>query len=154
MKNWKAIMSVSLALALPAGNLCAYSMPVLADEKSVPLSVEEYTLIESDFLAFEKDRKVANEDEAKELIRSLDLNLDPDAFDFVREIEDPAGNNYRYESGWLYSPDYMAEDIWYLSLAETNLTSILNADGYPAGVYRVAFYVDGLLADEFSFELK
>ena len=48
----------------------------------------------------------------------------------------------------------MAEDIWYLSLAETNLTSILNADGYPAGVYRVAFYVDGLLADEFSFELK
>ena len=47
-----------------------------------------------------------------------------------------------------------AEDIWYLSLAETNLTSILNADGYPAGVYRVAFYVDGLLADEFSFELK
>ena len=69
-------------------------------------------------------------------------------------LTDPNGNNYRYESGWLYSPDYMAEDIWYLSLAETNLTSILNADGYPAGVYRVAFYVDGLLADEFSFELK
>ena len=94
MKNWKAIMSVSLALALPAGNLCAYSMPVLADEKSVPLSVEEYRLIETDFMSFEKDQKVANEDEAKELIRSLDLNLDPDAFDFVREIEDPAGNNY------------------------------------------------------------
>ena len=102
MKNWKAIMSVSLALALPAGNLCAYSMPVLADEKSVPLSVEEYTLIESDFLAFEKDRKVANEDEAKELIRSLDLNLDPDAFDFVREIEDPAGNNY-YQFQQMYN---------------------------------------------------
>ena len=102
MKNWKVIMSVSLALALPAGNLCAYSVPVLGDEKAVPLSVEEYRLIESDFLPFEKDQKVANEDEAKELIRSLDLNLDPDAFDFVREIEDPAGNNY-YQFQQMYN---------------------------------------------------
>lgn len=69
-------------------------------------------------------------------------------------LTDPEGNNYRYESGWLYSPDYMTEDIWYLPLAETGLTSMLNTEGYPAGVYRVAFYVDGLLADEFTFELK
>lgn len=69
-------------------------------------------------------------------------------------LTDPNGNNYRYESGWLYSPDYMAEDIWYMPLSDTNLTAILNADGYPAGLYRVAFYVDGRLADEFSFELK
>ena len=69
-------------------------------------------------------------------------------------LTDPNGNNYRYESGWLYSPDYMAEDIWYMPLSDTNLTAILDADGYPAGVYRVAFYVDGMLADEFSFELK
>ena len=69
-------------------------------------------------------------------------------------LTDPEGNNYRYESGWLYSPDYMTEDIWYLPLAETGLTSMLNSEGYPTGVYRVAFYVDGLLADEFTFELK
>ena len=69
-------------------------------------------------------------------------------------LTDPNGNNYRYESGWLYSPDYMANDIWYIPLSDMNLTAILDADGYPAGVYRVAFYVDGMLADEFSFELK
>ncbi len=69
-------------------------------------------------------------------------------------LTDPNGNNYRYESGWLYSPDYMAEDIWYAPLSEMNLTTILDAEGYPAGVYRVAFYVDGMLGEEFSFELK
>ena len=69
-------------------------------------------------------------------------------------LTDPNGNNYRHESSWLYSPDYMAEDIWYISLADSGLTSILNAEDYPAGVYQMAFYVDGLLADEFSFELK
>ena len=69
-------------------------------------------------------------------------------------LTDPLGNNYRYESGWLYSPDYMAEDIWYIRLADTNLTDFLNRDGYPAGEYRVAFYIDDELADEFTFELK
>lgn len=69
-------------------------------------------------------------------------------------LTDPEGNNYRHESGWLYSPDYMAEDIWYIKLSETGLTAFLDQDGYPAGEYRMAFYVDGELADEFSFELK
>ena len=69
-------------------------------------------------------------------------------------LTDPEGNNYRYTSGWLYSPDYMEEDIWYLPLAETRLTDALNAGGYPAGVYRVAYYIEGELADAFEFELK
>ena len=69
-------------------------------------------------------------------------------------LTDPNGNNYRYESGWLYSPEYMQEDIWYLSLKDMGLTAGLNENGYPAGIYRVAFYVEGDLADEFSFELK
>ena len=69
-------------------------------------------------------------------------------------LTDPAGVNYRYESSWMYAPEYMAEDIWYLPLAETGLTESLNAGGYPKGVYRMAYYVDGFLADEFSFELK
>jgi hypothetical protein len=69
-------------------------------------------------------------------------------------LTDPNGNNYRYESGWLYSPAYMREDIWYLSLNDMGLTASLNQNGYPAGVYKVAFYVDGDLADEFTFELK
>ena len=69
-------------------------------------------------------------------------------------LTDPNGSNYRYESGWIYSPDYMAEDIWYLPLNDTRLTDALNANGYPAGVYRMAFYVDGDLGDAFEFELK
>ncbi len=69
-------------------------------------------------------------------------------------LTDPRGNNYRYESGWLYSPEYMAEDIWYILMSEMHLTDALDSDGYPAGKYQVAFYVDGQLADSFTFELK
>ena len=69
-------------------------------------------------------------------------------------LTDPNGNNYRYESGWIYSLEYMAEDIWYLPITDTGLTASLDANGYPKGTYQLAFFVDGALADEFSFELK
>ena len=69
-------------------------------------------------------------------------------------LTDPDGVNYRYESSWLYDPSYMNEDIWYLSMQETGLTSSLDQNGYPKGIYEVAFYVGGDLADQFSFELK
>ena len=69
-------------------------------------------------------------------------------------LTDPDGNNYRYESAWIYAPEYMAEDIWYLPLTDTGLTANLDANGYPKGTYQLAFYVDGALADSFSFELK
>lgn len=69
-------------------------------------------------------------------------------------LTDPNGNNYRYESAWAWSPEYMAEDIWSIPLKEMPLTDALNAGGYPKGVYRIAYYVDGKLADEFTFELK
>ena len=68
-------------------------------------------------------------------------------------LTDPDGNNYRYQSAWLYSPEYMAEDTWYIPVSES-LTASLDRTGYPAGVYKVAFYVDGKVADEFEFELK
>ena len=66
----------------------------------------------------------------------------------------PDGVNYRHESGWIYGPEYMAEDIWYLSLDDTGLIMSLNQNGYPRGIYRMAYYVDGDLADSFEFELK
>ena len=66
----------------------------------------------------------------------------------------PQGVNYRYESSWVYMPEYMKEDTWYISLGESGLTPELDRNGYPAGVYRIAFYVDGFLADAFEFELK
>ena len=107
---------------------------------------------------------VANEDVTEELLRSgrayfyshstYQVTEEIDNKSLLVTLTDPNGNNFRYESGWLYSPEYMQEDIWYLSLKETGLTATLDENGYPAGVYKVAFYVDGDLADEFTFELK
>ena len=69
-------------------------------------------------------------------------------------LTDPNGVTYAYGSTWVYMPECMAEDIWYLSLKEMGLTKGLDRNGYPAGVYRMAYYVDGDLADAFEFELK
>ena len=48
----------------------------------------------------------------------------------------------------------MTEDTWYLSLREIGLTEGLDKKNYPEGIYRVAYYVNGYLADTFEFELK
>lgn len=69
-------------------------------------------------------------------------------------LTDPEGVNYTYESRWIYGPEYMDEDTWYVPLDQVGLTTALNRNGYPKGVYRMAFYVDGDLADSFTFELK
>ena len=66
----------------------------------------------------------------------------------------PDGNCYSYHSNWSYLKECMTEDIWYLPLRETGLTEGLEHQDYPAGVYRMAYYVDGYLADTFKFELK
>ena len=69
-------------------------------------------------------------------------------------LTDPNGNNYQYTSLWIYAPQYMAEDVWYIALTENGLTTALDRNGYPKGVYRMAFYVNGDLADSLTFELK
>ena len=69
-------------------------------------------------------------------------------------LTDPEGNNYRYESGWIYDPSYMADDTWAVALKDTDLLEFLNDSGYPAGIYEIAMYIGGKLADSFTFELK
>jgi hypothetical protein len=69
-------------------------------------------------------------------------------------LTDPKGNNYRYESSWVYGPEYMEADIWYIPLKDMELTERLDRYGYPKGVYEVAYYIEGELADAFTFELK
>ena len=64
----------------------------------------------------------------------------------------PDGNNYRYESSWYYLPDYNEKDEWYVALDVTGLTTMMGGN-YPAGTYEVCMYVDGKLADGFSFTL-
>ncbi len=69
-------------------------------------------------------------------------------------LTDTNGVNYTYESSWIYIPECMTDDLWYLSLQDAGLTAALDRNGYPAGTYRMAYYVDGDLADAFEFELK
>ena len=69
-------------------------------------------------------------------------------------LTDPEGVNYRYESNWIYAPEYMTRDVWFVSLKESGLTDDLDLNGYPRGVYRMAFYVNGDLADTLEFELQ
>ena len=66
----------------------------------------------------------------------------------------PDGVCYSHNTGWSYLKECMAEDTWYLSLKEIGLTEGLEQKNYPEGIYRVAYYVNGYLADTFEFELK
>ena len=68
-------------------------------------------------------------------------------------LTDPAGNNYRYESGWYYDPEIMDEDAWYVTLADSGLFQMLDQSGYPQGTYTMNMYIDGKFADSFTFEL-
>ena len=70
-------------------------------------------------------------------------------------LTDPQGVNYRWESSWVYSPAYMEGDIWYISLRDSGLLSFLeNRNQDIRGVFQMAYYVNGDLADCFEFELK
>ena len=74
-------------------------------------------------------------------------------FTLLISLTAPDGSNYRYESGWYYDPSVMEKDEWYTLLSETTLLDMLNEAGYPAGTYEMAMYIEGKLADSFSFEL-
>lgn len=69
-------------------------------------------------------------------------------------LTDPHNNNFRYVSYWVYGPEYMEADIWYIPLKDMELTGWLDANGYPKGTYEIAYYIGGDLADSFTFELK
>ena len=74
-------------------------------------------------------------------------------FTLLISLTAPDGSNYRYESGWYYDPSVMEKDEWYTLLSETTLLDMLNESGYPKGTYEMAMYIEGKLADSFSFEL-
>ena len=84
---------------------------------------------------------------------SYDVEEQIDGLTLLVSRTTPAGENYRYVSGWIYDPAYEKEDTWFVSMDDTGLLDNLNQDGYPAGKYELAFYVDGKLGDAFFFEL-
>ena len=65
----------------------------------------------------------------------------------------PDGNIYHYESGWYYDPAIMEKDEWYTDMDSTGLLEMLNRNGYPRGTYELAMYIDGKLADSWTFDL-
>ena len=84
---------------------------------------------------------------------SYQVNKKMDGFSLLVALTAPDGSNYRYESQWYYDPEIMGEDEWYVSMMDTGLLDMLNQNGYPDGIYEMAMYIDGKLADSFSFEL-
>ena len=69
-------------------------------------------------------------------------------------LTDPLGNNYTYESIWYFDRSLQEDDTWYVSLQKTGMTEFLDENGYPAGTYRLDYYIGGKLADVITFELK
>ena len=65
----------------------------------------------------------------------------------------PEGINYRYASGWVYDPSYMAEDIWSIPLSGMGFMRDLEKKGFSAGEYRMTYYVGGEEADSFVFSV-
>ncbi len=69
-------------------------------------------------------------------------------------METPDGMDYRYVSGWIYSPSYEQEDIWVTSMQDLGFAGVLESKNYMAGEYRIRYYVGGELADSFSFVIQ
>ena len=84
---------------------------------------------------------------------SYNVDREVDNCSLLVTLTDPEGSNYRYESGWYYDPTIMQKDEWYTSMDDSGLLEMLNGNGYPAGTYEMAMYIDGKLADSFSFTL-
>ena len=86
-------------------------------------------------------------------VSSYAVDREMDSFTLLISLTAPDGSNYRHESGWYYDPSIMDKDEWFTRLADTSLLKMLNSSGYPKGTYEMAMYIDGKLADSFSFEL-
>ncbi len=84
------------------------------------------------------------------------------AYDVEEETEDtllismvtPDGMDYRYVSGWIYSPSYEQADIWVTSMKDLGFADVLENKNYMAGEYRISYYVGGELADSFAFVIQ
>ena len=130
-----------------------------------PLTDHDFKAVRTAIVLPDSDGKIDPEAEVtEEILRSSDVSFwSQSTYNVKKEISglpllvtltDPNGNNYRWTSSWVYSPLYMNEDIWSVKLKETGLTVNLDMNGYPSGIYEVAYYVNGDLADSFEFELK
>ena len=84
---------------------------------------------------------------------SYNVDRELDNHSLLVTLTDPEGSNYRYESGWYYDPSIMQKDEWYTSMDDSGLLEMLNGSGYLDGIYEMAMYIDGKLADSFSFKL-
>ena len=83
------------------------------------------------------------------------------AYEVAGRIEDtlvvsmtlPDAENIFWTSGWVYMPEMMSDDTWSQPLGDMGFLELMESRGYPAGTYRIDFYIGGKLADTFTFDL-
>ena len=86
-------------------------------------------------------------------VTSYDVEEEISGLGLLVTLTSPDGSNFRWESGWVYGPAYKERDEWYVRMSETGLLDLLNQAGYQDGTYEMCMYIDGNLADSFSFIL-
>ena len=87
-------------------------------------------------------------------VTSYDVDKIIDSLSLLVTLTSPEGSNYRWESYWIYHPSYEQRDEWYERISDSGLLDMLNENGYPEGEYEMCIYIDGKLADTFTFTLK
>ena len=87
-------------------------------------------------------------------VTSYDVEEEMDGLSLLVTLTTPGGSNFRWESGWVYSPDYEQRDEWFTRMDESGLLDMLNYEGYETGEYVMDMYIDGELADSFRFTLE
>ena len=87
-------------------------------------------------------------------VTSYDVEQELNGLSLLVTLTTPGGSNFRWESGWVYSPDYEQRDEWFTRMDESGLLDMLNYEGYETGEYVMDMYIDGELADSFRFTLE
>ena len=65
----------------------------------------------------------------------------------------PDGTCAAEESGYIYAPEYMPDDVWNKDYSDLLADMTWGVDGYPDGTYTAAYYIGGRLAGGASFTL-
>ena len=65
----------------------------------------------------------------------------------------PDGTCAAEESGYIYAPQYMPDDIWNKDFSDLLADMTWGVDRYPDGTYTAAYYIGGCLAGSVSFTL-
>ena len=72
--------------------------------------------------------------------------------DLVCVLYAPDGSCYSTLSGFVFAPEYMPEDTWHMDVTEL-FDECSQSAGELSGTYSLAYYLDGQLASEITFDI-